>query len=68
VLAAGDEFKILSQFKMEGEGEDFEAAKNDSGGAATTRNHAPVLSSIAIAHGHIYARTPANLYCIGAKP
>jgi len=60
VLAAGDQFKILSQFKMEGEGVDFE-----TGGA--TKNTGPILSSIAIANGHLYIRTPSHLYCVGAK-
>jgi outer membrane protein assembly factor BamB len=59
VLAAGDAFKILAQFKMEGEGGDFEL----SGG-----HSAPVLSSIAVAGGHLYVRTPVKLHCIGAKP
>ncbi len=50
VLAAGDEFKILSHFSMEGAAE---------GG--------PVLSTIAVANGQLFVRTPKYLYCIGAK-
>ena len=67
VLSAGDEFKIISQFKMEDEATDFDLGGGASG-ISSTRSSAPILSSIAVARGQLYVRTPVHLYCIAIKP
>jgi outer membrane protein assembly factor BamB len=61
VLAAGDEFKIIAKFTMPREAP---AAPGDPGAKATG---GPIMSSIAVAGGHLFVRTPRTLWCIGPK-
>jgi outer membrane protein assembly factor BamB len=63
VLSAGRPFKVISSFTMEGEG----AAGKDGGvpPPAASDDSAPILSSIAIADGRLYIRTPRRLYSVG---
>jgi len=56
VLSAGDEFKIVSHFSLEDAGTKAESAENG-----------PILSTIAVANGHLFVRTSKYLYCIGPK-
>jgi outer membrane protein assembly factor BamB len=67
IASAGDEFKIISSFKMEGVGATPAVAKNGIPIPSATAGDSPVLSSLAISGGHIFARGPLNLYCIGRK-
>jgi outer membrane protein assembly factor BamB len=67
VLSAGDQFKILSTFTMEGEGQQSQRATNGIPIPSSSSSSAPILSSIAVANGHLFMRTPQNLYCIGKK-
>jgi outer membrane protein assembly factor BamB len=67
ILSAGDEFKILSTFQMEGEGGTASVAPNGVPLPSESPAGAPMMSSIAVANGHLFIRTPLNLYCVGAK-
>ena len=68
VLAAGDEFKVLSRFTMKGEGRSSDLAPHGPPRPSISPESGPVLSTIAVANGHLFVRTPRYLYCIGPKP
>jgi len=65
ILSAGDEFKIISTFQMEGEGGKAEAGKGGIPVPSASAAGSPMMSSLAIANGHLFIRTPLNLYCVG---
>jgi outer membrane protein assembly factor BamB len=67
VLSAGDEFKIVSSFKMEGEGESAALAPNGVPIPSSSPASAPIVSPIVAAAGRLFVRTAQSLYCIGKK-
>jgi outer membrane protein assembly factor BamB len=67
VLSAGDEFKIVSSFKMEGEGEAAALASNGVPIPSSSPASAPIVSPIIAAEGHLFVRTAQSLYCVGKK-
>ena len=67
VLSAGDEFKIVSHFNMERGGTKAELAPSGRPRPGSSTESGPILSTIAVANGHLFVRTPKFLYCIGAK-
>ena len=66
VLLAGDEFKVVSRFTMEGGAQ--RRGPNGAPKPSSSAESGPILSTIAVANGHLFVRTPQYLYCIGAKP
>jgi outer membrane protein assembly factor BamB len=67
VLSASDEFKIVSSFKMEGQGETAALAPNGVPIPSSAPGSAPIVSPIIAAEGRLFVRTGQSLFCIGTK-
>jgi outer membrane protein assembly factor BamB len=67
VLAAGDAFKVVSRFSMQDGGLKPGATPRSGPFLSNLAEGGPLLSTIAVANGHLFVRTPKVLYCIGAK-
>ena len=68
VVRAGDEFKVVSRFNMDDGPSEAESISASGPKPGSDSESGPILSSIAVANGHLFIRTSGRLYCIGAKP
>ena len=67
MLSAGGEFKVVSRFSMQDGGLKPGATPRSGPFLSNLAEGGPLLSTIAVANGHLFVRTPKVLYCIGAK-